>query len=163
MIYRELKVYETPLGLKKAVRADLCERIICGHAIFKIDLLPAIFIHMASLIFTPGLNTNYPHVRDSIVTVLGGDCSDEEYTAALTRVYENSPFFEAYINYHYLMRRGAIDLKDMVVPLVDCVNKAGAAVIDTAKGIYLAEDSGYLYILDAYKPALACHTYVEIR
>ena len=103
MIYRELKVYETPLGLKKTTHVNLCERIICGHIIFKVDLLPAIFEHMVRLTCTPELDTNYPLIRENIVTVLGGDCSDEQYAAALTHIYENSPFFEAYINYHFIM------------------------------------------------------------
>jgi hypothetical protein len=163
MIYRELKVYETPLGLRKTARIDMCERIICGHIIYKIDLIPAVFGHVFTLLGIPGLEINYPLIRGNIVTVLGGDCSDEQYTAALIRIYEESPFFEAYINYHYIMRRNGIDIKDLVIPLVDCVKNAGKTVLQAAKGTYMAEDSGYMYILDAYAPALHKQQYVEIR
>lgn len=162
MIYRELKVYETPLGLKKANRVDLCERVIIGHAIYKIDLLPVIFNHMRFLTGVPDLEINYEQIREHIVIALAGDCTDEQYTASLTGIYENSPFFEAYINYHYIMRREAIDLFSLISPLVHYLNSACMAVRETVKGVYMAEDSGYLYILDAYKAALGGYRYVEI-
>ena len=101
MIYSELKVYETPIGLKKATHAEMCERVICGHIIYKIDLIPTTFEYMSMLTGAQGLEINYPQIRNEIVIVLSGDCSDKQYTAALTYIYENSPFFKAYINYHY--------------------------------------------------------------
>jgi len=163
MIYRELKVYETPLGLKKTSRMDLCERIIIGHTIYKIDLLPVIFNHMRFLTGAPDLDINYGKIRENIVTALAGECTDELYTASLTNIYTNSPFFEAYINYHYIMSREAIDLKGLITPLVHCLNGACMALREAVKGTYMVEDSGYLYILDAYKSALGGYEYVEIR
>jgi len=163
MIYRELKTYETPLGMKKTARVEMCERAICGHVIFKIDLLPSMFNQILRLTGVPGLDVNYPFVRDSIVTALCGDCSDEQYISALTRIYENSLFFEAYINYHYIMRRDEIKIKELIIPLVECVKVTAVSVMTTAKGTYMAEDSGYMYILDAYLPALINHRYVAIR
>lgn len=163
MIYRELKVYETPMGLKKTKHVDLCERILIGHVIYKIDLLPVINNHMRLFACVPDLEINYRQIRDNIVIVLTGDCTDDQYAASLAGLYESSPFFAAYINYHYIMRRETIDLKDLVTPLVNCLNSACMALRETLKGTYLAEDSGYLYILDAYKPALGGYEYVEIR
>lgn len=162
MIYRELKVYETPLGLKKANRVDLCERAIIGHIIYKIDLLPVIFNHMRILTGVD-LDMNYKKVREDIVTVLSGDCTDEKYTDSLTALYENSPFFEIYMNYHYIMHRDSIDIQDLVIPLVDCLNSACMTLRESVQGTYMAEDSGHLYILDAYRPALGGYKYVEIR
>jgi hypothetical protein len=163
MIYRELKIYETPLGLKKTKNVDLCERIIIGHSIFKIDLLPVIFNHIRFLTGANDLEINYRKIRGDIVTALTGDCTDDFYAAALTNMYVSSPFFEAYINYHYIMRREKIDIRDLIAPLVQCLNSACMALREAANGTYLAEDIGYLYILDAYKAALGGYEFVEIR
>ena len=163
MIYNELKIRKTPLGLKKTSHVSLCERTICGHIIYKIDLLPSIFEYMVLITRTTNLATHYPKIRESVVTLLTGDCSDAEYTEALMQIYENSPLFEAYFNYHYIMRRDKISLKELVIPLVSYVLNVGSNLMVSVKGTYMAENSGYLYILDAYKPALAGYSYVEIR
>jgi len=141
----------------------MCERAICGHIIFKIDIIPSMFGYMLRLTGVQGLEVNYSKIRDSIVTVLAGDCPDEQYTYALTHIYENSPFFEAYINYHYIMQRKEMDIKDLIIPLVDCIKKTSITIIQAAKGVYMAEDSGYLYILDAHAPVFQKHSYVAIR
>jgi len=163
MIYRELKVYETPLGLKKTKNVALCERVIIGHSIFKIDLLPVIFNHIRFLTGVADLDINYGQIRENIVTALAGDCADDFYSESLTNIYVNSPFFETYINYHYIIHREKIDIKDLITPLVLCLNGASMALLEAVKGTYMAEDSGYLYILNAYKPALGGYEYAEIR
>ena len=61
------------------------------------------------------------------------------------------------------MRRSEIDIKDLIIPLVDCVKNAGKSILQTAKGTYMAEDSGYMYVMDAYIPALDKQPYVAIR
>jgi hypothetical protein len=61
------------------------------------------------------------------------------------------------------MRRDGIEIKELIIPLVECVKKTAASVMTTAKGNYMAEDSGYMYILDAYPPALKNHRYIAIR
>jgi hypothetical protein len=163
MIYHDLKTFATPLGFKMSVNINLCGRVIPGHVIYKIDLLFAAFDYMASITHKPELEINSLIVRDDLISILCGDCSDEQYTAALTRVYNGSPFINAYINYHYIMGNTADIIKNAIIPLVNRVNEYATETLIAVNGTYMAEDSGYLYLLDADRRSLVNHSFVEIR